>query len=106
MVEVVVLDETGQELLKRDERDFIKAEFVKRVRTNTGLITCVQLELPVEDPLVLEPFSDMVGITVKLVDSLSGLESGITDGELDEYKVKPSNADNLVESLSVAGTKI
>lgn len=106
MVEVVILDKDSQEVLRRDERDFIKAEFVKRVRANTGLIVCVQLELPVEDPLVLEPLSDEVGLTVKLVDKDTQMESGITDGELDEYKIKPSNSGNLAETLSVAGTKI
>lgn len=106
MVEVIILDVDGEEILKRDEKDFIRAEFVKRDRAGSGIINALHLELTIESPKVLEPISEMSNLTAKLVDSESGYEAGIENGGMDEYKVKSSNAEKLTETLSIAGTKI
>lgn len=103
MIEVVILDSTGAEILRKNEKDFIRAEFIKRERENTGIVNCVSLTLPVADPLVLEPLSEKTGLTVKLVDSERGFSKGIENGDWDEYRVNSSNADRLVEVISVAG---
>jgi|GEM_PF-2461101 len=104
MPEIVITDSNGNELLRKPESDFIRAELKKASRPSSGIVTIFTLELELGESAELEEYSDLTSGNIKLINN--GVEKGLQIDGFDEYKVYVNRENKTVESLSLSGTII
>ena len=97
----VVITKDSIELLRKDTREFVRAELLKRRDDGIFTDSCL-LEVYLQLPTILEQFSSGYNLSVSLADQ--GLEKTLINGIVEEYRIKTNFNGDLIESLKVNGT--